>query len=72
MWHAITSESADSSDSDGGEDEDGDGKQSVDLRQESSDEDDALPVYLYTPQTTDKMGDWEKHTKVTRELFQHP
>ena len=40
------------------------GSKSADPRLESDDEADALPVYLYKPQSTQKMGDWEKHTKV--------
>ncbi len=32
---------------------------------DSDDDEDELPVYLWRPnQTTDKMADWEKHTKV--------
>ena len=30
-----------------------------------SDEDEsAVPVFLWRPQTTEKMGEWEQHTKV--------
>ena len=40
-----------------------------DPRLESEDDEEALPVFLYKPQTTEKMGDWEKHTKVTACIY---
>ena len=40
-----------------------DDKNGTDSIQDSGDEEDT--VFLWKPQTTDKMGEWEQYTKVT-------
>ena len=36
---------------------------------DSDGDENALPVFLWRPQTTEKMGEWEQHTKVKFLLF---
>lgn len=46
-------------------DSDSDNERPVPLNDLDSDlEEDALPVFLWRPQTTESLGDWEVHTKV--------
>ena len=52
-------EDSDSEEEDGG----------LPLSDQSEEEEEDLPVYLWRPQTTDAMGEWEKHTKVQTTLI---